>query len=112
MVTYKEHIYKTQKNWKEKLNTTSVRIQWGPEKKLKLGNLNYKSIQIGVKGDALKKYIKDWIVQIDNITNLSKEIYNSISNTDIEKAKDKLPFKKVYPSPDTIKSIINADQNF
>ena len=43
--TFKEHIYKTHENWKEKLNNTPVRIQWDPEKSIKLGNLDYKSIQ-------------------------------------------------------------------
>lgn len=107
--TFKEHIYKTHENWKGKLNNTPVRIQWDPEKSIKLGNLDYKSIQIGLKGEAVKKYVKDWIVQIDNITDFSKEIHQLILNNELEKAKDKLPKEEIYPLPDFIKKIINAD---
>ncbi|OCG35068.1 DUF4291 domain-containing protein [Gilliamella sp. Gris1-4] len=107
--TFKENIYKTHENWKEKLNSTPVRIQWDPEKNIKLDNLDYKSIQIGLKGEAVKKYVKDWIVQIDDITDFSKEIHQLIINNEIGKAKDKLPKEKIYPLPDFIRPIINAD---
>jgi hypothetical protein len=107
--TFKENIYKTHENWKEKLNSTPVRIQWDPEKNIKLENLDYKSIQIGLNSEAVKKYVKDWIVQIDDITAFSKEIHQFIINNEIEKAKDKLPKEKIYPLPDFIKPIINAD---
>ncbi|WP_146210865.1 DUF4291 family protein [Gilliamella apicola] len=40
------------------MNNTVVRIQWDPEKSIKLENLDYKSIQIGLKGGAVKKYLK------------------------------------------------------
>lgn len=105
---YKEHSYKTQENWKEKLNIAPVRVQWDPEKNLFLDKLDYKSIQIGLKEEAVEKYINEWIVQIDDITDLSKEIHQLILNNSIEKAKDKLPKEKIYPLPDDIKLIINA----
>ncbi|WP_264530148.1 DUF4291 domain-containing protein [Flavobacterium sp. N502540] len=106
--TYKEHIYKTQENWKEKLNSTSVRIQWDPEKNLFLDRLSYKSIQIGLKEEAIKKYVNEWIVQIDDITDLSKEIHQLILNNNLEMVKDKLPKEEIYLLPDNIKLTINA----
>ncbi|MGG5507681.1 MULTISPECIES: DUF4291 domain-containing protein [unclassified Myroides] len=105
--TFKEAIYKTHENWKEKLNNTSVRIQWDPEKNIILENLEYKSIQIGLKEIAVKKYVHDWIVQIEDVTDFSKEIYQLILNGEIEKAKDKLPKEELYPLPNDIASAIN-----
>lgn len=55
---FKKHIYKIYENWKGNLNNTVVRIKWDPEKSIKLGNLDYKPIQIGLKGGAVKKYLK------------------------------------------------------
>ena len=107
--TFKEHIYNTHENWKERLNNTPVRIQWDPEKSIKLGNLDYKSIQIGLKGKAVNKYVKDWIVEIKDITDFSKEIHQLILNGNLEKAKDKLPKEEIYPLSDFIKLIINGD---
>ncbi|TWP31362.1 DUF4291 domain-containing protein [Apibacter muscae] len=107
--TFKEHIYKTHENWKEKLNNTPVRIQWDPEKDLLLNKLQYKSIQIGLKEEAVKKFVNDWIVEIKDITDFSKDIHHLILNDELEKAKDKLPKEEIYPLPDNIKMIINAD---
>lgn len=94
--------------WKETLKNSPVRIQWDPEKDIFLQPLNYRSIQIGLSRIAVEKYITDWIVQVDDITDYCKEIYELINKNKISQAKDLLPNEQIYPLPENITSIINS----
>jgi hypothetical protein len=101
-------IHRSQSNWKEKLQNSPVRIQWDPEKDIQLNNLNYRSIQVGLTGTAVEKYIKDWIISIEDITPACKEIYKKVQTGDIKAAKSLLPDEKVYPLPEQIRTRISA----
>ena len=94
--------------WKQNLEKRPVRIQWDPEKNILLEALPYRSIQIGLSGIAMEKYILDWIVEIDNITEHCKTIHTLIKSGEIQQAKKLLPIERVYPLPDHISSPINS----
>jgi len=89
-------IHGTQEKWKEKLLASPVRIQWDPEKDILLQPLPYRSIQMGISGIAVEYYVKDWIVQIDDITPYCNELHELILNGGIEEAASKLPKEEVY----------------
>lgn len=58
-----------------------------------LDKLDYQSIQVGLKEEVVKKYVKNWIIQIDNIADFLK-IYQMILSNELAKAKNQLPNKK------------------
>ena len=93
---FDKDIHLTQENWKDLLHSSSVRIQWDPEKDIFLQPLPYRSIQIGLTGIAVDKYINEWIIQIDDITEYCKSIHQSVLNKDLTKAKSMLPIEKTY----------------
>jgi hypothetical protein len=101
-------IHKSQANWKEKLQDSPVKIQWDPEKDIQLNNLNYRCIQVGLTGEAVHKYVNEWIMNIEDITPSCKEIYRKVQTGDIKTAKSLLPQEKEYPLPEKIRSIISA----
>ncbi len=69
-----------------------VRVQWDPERSLNLGQLDHRSIQIGLKGEAVRRYVDDWIVSITDVTDLAHEI-----NATRDPAR--LPKERPYPLP-------------
>ncbi|WP_312993579.1 DUF4291 domain-containing protein [Chryseobacterium flavum] len=93
---FDNNIYKSHEDWKEILNSSPVRIQWDPEKDIFLKSLNYRSIQIGLSGIAVEKYIADWIVSIDNITEYCKQIHQLVKEGKINQATIMLPDEKEY----------------
>jgi hypothetical protein len=101
-------IHKTQSTWKTRFQDSPVKVQWDPEKDVQLNNLNYRSIQVGLTGVAVEKYINEWIISIENITPTCKEIYKKVQTGDIKTAKSLLPPEKIYPLPENIRSIISA----
>lgn len=73
-----------------------VVIQWDPERDIQLNKLDYRSIQIGIKGEAVEKYVNEWIVNITNITEKCQHIKDLIDDKEIEKAKLLLPEERIY----------------
>ena len=82
--------------WKDKLKNAPVRIQWDPERNLHLEKLDYRSIQIGLSGIAVEKYVKEWIVSIEDITPLCKKIHGLVSE-DMDTAVKCLPEEALFP---------------
>lgn len=102
-------IHVTSDEWKKKLQTSPVRIQWDPERNIYLQPLSHRAIQIGLSGIAVEKYISDWIVKIEDVTAYSQNIHQLIKAGKIDQAKELLPDEKVYALPDDIAVKINAN---
>lgn len=88
-------IHNSKEEWENNVKTSPVRIQWDPERDIHLEKLPYRSIQIGLSGIAVDKYINEWIVSIEDITPLCKHIHSLIS-INIEEAQSLLPKEKNY----------------
>ncbi|MBL7977135.1 MAG: DUF4291 domain-containing protein [Bacteroidetes Order II. Incertae sedis bacterium] len=101
-------VHTSYETWKKILKNSPVRIQWDPEKDIFLHPLNYRSIQIGLSDIAVERYVTDWIVQVDDITENCKHINQLINEGKINQAKDLLPQEQIYPLPENIALIVNA----
>jgi hypothetical protein len=95
--------------WAERKQTTPVRIQWDPERSLLLAPLDHRTIQVGLGGDAVRHYVRDWAVGISDVTGLAHEIHNLAAAGEITAAREKLPAERPYPLPDSLGMIIGAD---
>jgi hypothetical protein len=72
-----------------------VRVQWDPERGMNLERLSFRSIQIGLKGDAVRRYVQDWTVSIAEVTNLAHRIETT-------RNMEMLPQERPYPVPHEI----------
>ena len=67
----------SKEEWKEKLENSEVRCQWDPDRDIYGNPIGRRAIQLGIKGETVKKYINDWIVNITDITDKVIEMRNS-----------------------------------
>ena len=74
-------------DWERKKGSTPVRIQWDPERDLGHTALDYRSIQIGLSGEAVSHYVSNWIVRIDDITPTAHDIYRLLQQKTEEATK-------------------------
>ena len=81
--SYNNEIFATENEWKEQLNKTEVRLQWDPDHDPHGSKEERKAIQLGMKGELLKKFSTEWIVKIDDITSFVKEEYQKVLNKKI-----------------------------
>ncbi len=92
--SYEQQIYGSESYWNYKLRNSDVLCQWDPERDIQGNPLDYKSLQLGIRGKALYKYVNEWIVSIEDITqtvlNLSEMKERNIDIISL------LPNEKIY----------------
>lgn len=94
MSTYSEDLNITVNEWKEMLAKSDIRCQWDPERDISGNPLDYRSIQLGIRGRAVFDYVNDWILHITDITGYVLELDEKRKNGyDINGL---LPKEKVY----------------
>lgn len=74
-----------------------VRVQWDPERDFHHHPLNHRSIQIGLSGEAVRRYTSEWIRRVSDITPLAHEMGALIANNRLEQAKLLHPPERPYP---------------
>ena len=72
--TYQEEMYGSCEEWKRLIHSSDIRLQWDPERDIQGNPLNYRSLQLGLRGEALRKYVDEWIVDITDITSYVNEL--------------------------------------
>ena len=65
--------------WKRLIHSSDIRLQWDPERDIHGNPLNYRSLQLGLRGEAVRKYVNEWIVDITDITSYVNELKCLIS---------------------------------
>ena len=70
----------SKEEWKEKLENSEVRCQWDPDRDIYGNPIGRRAIQLGIKGETVRKYINEWTVNITDITDKVIEMRNSIQN--------------------------------
>ena len=88
----------TREEWAEFKSRHPVRIQWDPERDLHLQPLPYRSLQMGLEGEAAQRYVGEWIVAIDEVTPLAHRIFHLVEEGRTDEAKASLPQEQVYPT--------------
>ena len=84
----------SKEEWKEKLENSEVRCQWDPDRDIYGNPIGRRVIQLGIKGETVRKYINDWIVNITDITDKVIGMRNSIQNGTFSESV--LPQEKKY----------------
>jgi len=82
--------------WRQALEKAPVRIQWDPERDLHHNPLAHRTIQIGLRGEAVKHYTKTWVKGISDETSLAHEVHDLVLKDELERARTLLPREKPY----------------
>ncbi|WP_329242108.1 DUF4291 domain-containing protein [Streptomyces sp. NBC_01478] len=94
--------------WQRRLKRSPTRIQWDPERDLHLRPLPYRSLQLGLSGEAVGRYADEWTVGIRDVTPLAHEIHALVRDGDLESAARLLPQERPYPTADGLLSHLRA----
>ncbi|WP_370120061.1 DUF4291 domain-containing protein [Streptacidiphilus sp. MAP12-33] len=94
--------------WKAQLRESPVRIQWDPERSTNQQELPHRAIQIGLTGEAVHRYVDEWIVGITDATALAHEAHALVRAGDPAGADTLVPAEPPYPLPDALRTRIGA----
>jgi hypothetical protein len=100
--------YADRKTWERALKESPVRVQWDPERSLHLQPLPYRSLQVGLSGIAVDRFVDDWIVELTDVTATAHEIHDLVRKGDLEAAGELLPRERAYPLPPEVASVIGG----
>lgn len=104
-----ERVYTNGEEWKELIDKATVNVQWDPERSIRGGKLDYRSIQVGISRHLIEEYNNDWIVDIQDYTPLVNKINDLRKKGEYEKAKALLPKEKAYPVSEEIMKRLGMD---
>ncbi|EPR3244209.1 DUF4291 domain-containing protein [Klebsiella aerogenes] len=88
--------FQNKEEWQDKIKNSDIIFQWDPERDIHLNKLNYRTIQIGIRNQAVINFCNKWIVNLHDITHQVQEIHNLVSLGDFCKAKTLIPTEKTY----------------
>ncbi len=108
--SYESGTYASQQQWAERKNASPVRIQWDPDRSVTLAPLNRRAIQIGLSGEAVDRYLDQWITKITDITPFAERVHRQVSDGRLDAAREELPVERVYPVPAPILGLIGASE--
>jgi hypothetical protein len=86
-------------SWSQRLARSPVRVQWDPERSLRMGVLPYRSLQVGLSGEAVDRYVDQWIVNLTDITTSVRTVHDLLSAGDETSARGLLPPERPYELP-------------
>jgi len=71
--TFVREVYADESAWKQALSRSSVRLQWDPDHNPAGAKLERRAIQLGLRGDVLASYAREWIVHIEDISDFVEQ---------------------------------------
>ena len=73
--SYVPEIYPSRTQWQLALKHSPVRLQWDPDYDPCQKPTERRAIQLGLRGRVLSSYAKNWIEQIEDVSNLVRQQY-------------------------------------
>jgi hypothetical protein len=101
-------LHQDRRAWSQQLKESPVRVQWDPERSLQLAALPYRSLQVGLSGRAVDRYVDEWIVAITDVTPSARRIHELLRAGDEPAATASLPTEQPYLLPAEIMTQIAA----
>ncbi|GLY08098.1 MULTISPECIES: DUF4291 domain-containing protein [Actinoplanes] len=96
---YVRGLHSDRASWQRDLKRAPTRVQWDPERDLRLRALPYRSLQLGLGGSAVPRYVDEWTVSITDVTPLVRTIRDHLGAGDETAAAALLPAERPYPLP-------------
>ncbi|MDH6228041.1 DUF4291 domain-containing protein [Streptomyces sp. MJP52] len=94
---YVRGLHEDRASWSRRLRRAPARVQWDPERDLRMRALPHRSLQLGLAGEAAARYADEWIVGIEDVTPRVREIRARLSAGDEAGAAELLPPEREYP---------------
>ncbi|MER5964458.1 DUF4291 domain-containing protein [Streptomyces sp. NPDC002057] len=97
---YERGFHTDRADWKRRLREAPARVQWDPERDLNLRPLPYRSLQLGLSGEAARRYADEWTVSVTDVTPLAHRVRDLVRAGDVDGARPLLPREEPYPEPE------------
>ncbi|MFD3920572.1 DUF4291 domain-containing protein [Streptomyces sp. NPDC058595] len=95
---YDRDVHPDRGSWQRELKRSPARVQWDPERDVRLEALPYRSLQLGLSGEAARRYADEWIVSVRDVTPLARRVHGLVRDGELTAAQGLLPQEAPYPA--------------
>ncbi|MET7513637.1 DUF4291 domain-containing protein [Streptomyces sp. NPDC005480] len=99
---YERGLHPDRDTWKRRLKQAPARVQWDPERDLRLQPLPYRSLQLGLANGAAGLFADEWAVSVTDVTTLAHKVRALVREGDLDAARRLLPEETPYPVEDDV----------
>lgn len=92
--TFQQGRYETYEEWQKALRASSIRLQWDPDHHPYGNALERRAIQLGLSGEALHHYSREWITDIQDISAFVTQQREFVQNRQLEQLL--VPQERIY----------------
>ena len=75
---------------------------------MRLEPLRYRTVQIGLGGVAVARFVDEWIVELTDVTDLATEVESLVAAGRLDDATARLPTERPYPLTSELLATIGA----
>ena len=97
--SFQPSIYADHQDWQNQLKASSVRLQWDPDHDPKGNKQERRAIQLGLSGETLVKYSKEWVLNIFDLSDFVAEQRVLVEHGKLNELT--MPQEDVYPVVDS-----------
>ncbi|MER7495447.1 DUF4291 domain-containing protein [Streptomyces pharetrae] len=106
---FQSGVHTDRDEWRAQVAESPVRVQWDPDRSVRLEPQPWRAIQVGLSGEAVTRYVDDWIVGMTDVTELARSVHAAVLAGKIEDALALLPAERPYPLPEPLRRRLGAD---
>ncbi len=96
--TYVREVYSDQQAWKRALANSDIRLQFDPDHDPFGKPLERRAIQLGLRGEVLAKYAREWIVEIEDVSDFVQQQHQHVERRELSGLQT--PREEAYPVAD------------
>jgi hypothetical protein len=71
--TFVPEVYESEAGWKTAVARSDVRLQFDPDHNPSGAPIQRRAIQLGLRGDVLARYAKEWLLAIEDVSEFVRE---------------------------------------
>lgn len=94
--TFQPELYDSREAWKRDVAVSDVRLQWDPDHAPSGAKEERRAIQLGLRGEVLRRYSREWLLEIIDLSDLVAAQRGNINELDALST----PRERVYPVDD------------
>ncbi|WP_067476553.1 DUF4291 domain-containing protein [Actinomadura hibisca] len=102
-------VFRDSEEWRKRFATSLVRVQWDPERTIRGGKLEERSVQVGLGSRIVGRYVDEWTLSIEDRTPLAHKMHRLLKDGRTTEARQLLPRERPYPLPEELAHRIGAD---
>lgn len=93
--SYKPDLYDSRDEWQQCVAHSDVRLQWDPDHAPNGDKMERRAIQLGLRGDILRNYAREWIIDITDISDFVRTQRENSVNARYDQLL--MPRERLYP---------------